>query len=223
MAYNKKQNLSSLNRKSRRMMARKVKTEKTEDQLTKKDKLRLEDVQDKNKIFHKKSFEAVREHVQRLKQHFDLPKEVPLERRPERSSILVINKDGRQRELLPDIPGEHRILCHRSLAKVFTSELCIFARITDSQDGSWAICPASADMSNRTTIQIVRRRPFWFLRRYGYEISFDGRIQPAMLFQNYGLNPERKSMKFTVTHEVIKVKDTEEYNDYYRIWLKAPK
>ena len=36
------------------------------------------------------------------------------------------------------------------------------------------------DKSNYTTIQEVRLRPWFFLHRYWYEITFDGRVEPVV-------------------------------------------
>lgn len=165
--------------------------------------------------------------VKKSKEHFELPETVSTTRYPKITRVKVINKDGRYRELLPDVPGQHKILCHKSVAKVITSGACIIVQITKSkdgspQDGSWAICPEAVAMANTTTVQFVRRRSWWWLRRYSYEISFDGRIQPAGLFWAYGLNPEIEEQSFYLTHETVTVKSTGELNHYFRFWLNKP-
>jgi hypothetical protein len=106
----------------------------------------------------------------------------------------------------------------------------MLVRITkneDSQgniiDGSWAIVPAEYRMMRATTIQHMRRRPFFFLRRYWYEIDFDGRVQPAHMFFDYGLNPAERSQRFYVTHEYVPVRNQDAQNDYFRFWHKKPK
>lgn len=146
-----------------------------------------------------------------------------------RTTCLIINKDGRQREFLQDIPGDHRILVHRCLAKHLISGVCMLVRITKNEDedgniidGSWAIVPAEYRMMRATTIQHLKRRPWFFLRRYWYEISFDGRVQPAHLLFDYGLDPTAKKTRFHVTHEFVPVRKQDATNDYFRFWHKKP-
>ncbi len=145
------------------------------------------------------------------------------------TSCLIVNRDGRQREFLDDIPGDHRILVHRCLAKHLVSGVCMLVRITKNEDengniidGSWAIVPAEYRMMRATTIQHLKRRPFFFLRRYWYEISFDGRVQPAHLLFDYGLNPMAQKTRFYVTHEFVPVRKQDVTNDYFRFWHKKP-
>ena len=115
------------------------------------------------------------------------------------STVCVINRPGKQRSLLPDKKGRYVMLCHRKMAKVFTADVCLLVKIQKStiekhemapggevitehwQDGSWSIVPCRVDKSNYTTIQEVRLRPWFFLHRYWYEITFDGRVEPAMI------------------------------------------
>jgi len=178
---------------------------------------------DPKKIFRKNNpFREMWEKVKKSHEHFDLPEKVNLERQPGIQKCIVINKDGRSRELLPDVPGKHKILCKGKLARFFKSDVCIFTRITQPGDGSWAICPAELAMATRTTIQTVKRRSWWWLRRYSYEISFDGRVQPASLFWDYGINPERESLSMYITYETIRVKGTGEINEYFRFWRDKP-
>ena len=165
--------------------------------------------------------EYIDERIKQMHQKFDLPEKVNMERKPMRTTVKVLNIQGKQRELLPDRKGCYKILCKGKLAKVMTSGVCMFVRITNAIDGSWAIVPAQVAMGNVTTIQEVRKRSFAWLRRYSYEISFDGHVQPAQLFFDYGLRPDMKSMKFYVTREYVKVRGkNEDYNDYFRLWLK---
>lgn len=147
-----------------------------------------------------------------------------------RTSCLVINRDGRARDFLPDVPGDHRILVHRCIAKQLVSGVCMLVRITKNEDadgniidGSWAIVPAEYRMMRATTIQHLKRRPFFFLRRYWYEISFDGRVQPAHMLFDYGLNPMAQKTRFHVTHEYVKVLKQDATNDYFRFWHHKPK
>lgn len=146
-----------------------------------------------------------------------------------KTSCLVINRDGRARDFLPDVPGDHRILIHRCVARSLVSGVCMLVRITkneDSQghviDGSWAIVPAEYCMMKATTIQHLRRRPFFFLRRYWYEISFDGRVQPAHMLFDYGLNPIARKTRFHITHEYVPVRNQDATNDYFRFWHGKP-
>ncbi len=184
---------------------------------------------DRNKIFNKSAVDAVRRRIAEAGKIFRLPQSIKTKRRPFRSSCLLLNKDGRQHEFLPDNPGRHCLLVHRSVAKILTSGVCMLVRVTDTQDcqgtdldGSWAIVPAEYRMMNTTTIQHLRRRPFFFLRRYWYEISFDGRVQPAHLLFDYGLNPVAKRQKLWITREYVPIRDTGKDNDYLRFWLYKP-
>ena len=79
-----------------------------------------------------------------------------------------------------------------------------------------------ADKSNYTTIQEVRLRPWFFLHRYWYEISFDGRVEPAMMLNDYNLNPTLSKKHFYVTREYVKVRNQDAENDYFRFWLHKP-
>ena len=161
------------------------------------------------------------ERIRQMHEKFDLPEKVNMERKPMRTTVKVINRPGKERELLPDRKGCYKILCKGKLARVMESGVCMFVRITSASDGSWAIVPAQVALGNVTTIQEVRKRSFAWLRRYSYEISFDGHVQPAQLFFDYGLRPDMKSMTFHVTREYVKVRGkNEDYNDYFRLWLK---
>lgn len=184
---------------------------------------------DKTKRVFKSGMQYVKDRLESAKAKFDLPERVDTLRRNFRSKVVIINRDGREREFLPDIPPQHKILVHRSVAKVMISKVCMLVRITASKDkedkyidGSWAITPAEYQMMNGTTIQHVRRRPWFFLRHYWYEISFDGRVQPASLFYDYDIPvlTERKSL--WITREYVLVAKTDKFNDYFRFWRSKP-
>lgn len=177
---------------------------------------------DPDKVFHGKVDKAIRKRISRMRNHFALPSCIQSLRTPYLSDVLVINHPGRTRELLPDVPPRHVMLCHHSLARVIESGIGIFTEITSDTDGHWALCPAGVDMLNQTTVQHVRRRPFWFLRRYGYEISFDGRVEPPMMLARYDIDPTRQKQRFYVSYERVKIKDSEKYNSFFRFWRNKP-
>lgn len=196
-----------------------VMTEAQAEALNKKDKTLINGYIDPLKKVSRSAKEYIDERIKQMHQKFNLPEKVNMERLPMKTTIKVLNIQGKQRELLPDRKGCYKILCKGKLAKVMTSGVCMFVRITNAIDGSWAIVPAQVAMGNVTTIQEVRKRSFAWLRRYSYEISFDGHVQPAQLFFDYGLRPDMKSMKFYVTREYVKVRGkNEDYNDYFRLW-----
>lgn len=187
------------------------------------------------KVFHKEAFDRVQKMIDRLHAKAKLPDSLTMARRKYQSTVCVINREGKKRELLGDKKGRHVMLCHRKMASIFVNQMCIFAKIQKSfthgegensaeewHDGSWSICPCKAAMTNRTTIQEVRRRPWFFLHRYWYEITFDGHVQPAMMFSDYNLHPELKKKHFYVTREYIKVRNQDAENDYLRFWLNKP-
>lgn len=195
---------------------------------------------DKRKKVFTQGMAAVKERVAAINAKFQLPARIetacrPLYRflrlfRKDYTRVLLINRDGRAREFLPDKPGDHRLLCHRAIARHLISHVCMLVRITAAEDedgqpldGSWAIVPAQYSMMRTTTIQHLRRRPLWFLRRYWYEISFDGRVQPAHLLFDYGLNPEARRTRLFVTHEYVPVRKQDATNDYFRFWHNRPK
>ena len=145
------------------------------------------------------------------------------------TKVVVINREGREREFLTDKPGRHCILCHRSIAHHLVSKCCMLVRITANEDkdghtidGSWAMVPAQYAMMRATTIQHLRLRPLFFLHRYWYEISFDGRVQPAHLLFDYGLNPAARKTRLYVTHEYVPVRKQDATNDYFRFWHSRP-
>ncbi len=191
-----------------------------------------QDVTDKLKVFHKSVVDAAKQRIARMKEKIALPFRIESLRRGQISRCLVINRDGCKRELLADIPDRHVILCHGRVAKVITSHMCVFTKITEHEevneesqqrhwiDGSWALNPCSPAMLRGTTVQHVRRRPWWFLRRYWYEISFDGRVQPAGMFYDYDIDPLRKRQAFYITHEFVKLRNKDGENDFLRFWLR---
>ena len=189
-----------------------------------------------------KNFKKVQKVIDRMHAKAHLPKILSMARRKYLSTVCVINKPGRQRQLLSDKKGRHVMLCHGAMAKVFTNDVCLIVKIQESypreekkdsdgkvisttehwQDGSWSIVPCRVEKSNYTTIQEVRRRPWFFLHRYWYEISFDGRVEPAMMLHDYNLNPTVKKKHFFVTREYVKVRNQDAENDYFRFWLDKP-
>lgn len=184
------------------------------------------------KVFHKETVDAVKKRIQRLKQTIQLPLQVKTLKRGTSSVVLVQSRDGKQRQLFPDRPPRHRILCHGCVAKAITSNVCVFSKITQHEeitdgsrrwiDGSWTIAPCTPAMLRGTTVQHVRRRRFFFLHRYHYEISFDGRVQPAAMFYDYDIDPVTKKYRFFITHEFVKVKNTDHENDFFRFWRDRP-
>ena len=203
-----------LNRRARRQLERTKKKRTrlvsdpskivTEDKVIYKDNSYI----DKTKRVFSSGMAAVKERLARKNKTFDLPEQVNTVRRPLRTSVLVINRDGRQRSLLPDKPGCHKILCHGSMVKEMVSGVCMLVRLCANADkegryidGSWAITPADYRLINETTIQHVRRRRFFFLHRYWYEISFDGRVQPANLFFDYNMEVMARRKRFYITRE----------------------
>lgn len=196
----------------------------------------------KAKVAYTHGLQQMKERVKAINAKYELPEKIntlraPFSRFLDRiihwrgyTTVRVINRDGKARDFLPDRPGDHRILCHRSIARHLVSECCMLVRITANTDkdghpidGSWAIVPAQYAMMRTTTIQQLRRRPFFFLRRYWYEISFDGRVQPAHLLFDYNLNPTARRTTLYVTHEYVPVRGRDEENDYFRFWAAKPK
>lgn len=211
----------------RRNAAAKEKSTKEET----KDKIIYHDgsYRDKTKRAFTAGLAAAKERIASAKKRIKLPDSINTLRRNLRTTAVLLNKDGRQRDFLPDKPGRHCLLVHRDIASALVSSVCMFVRITANEDakgkhidGSWAIVPAQYEMINATTIQHLRRRPFFFLRRYWYEISFDGRVQPAHLLFDYHLDPERRKLRLYVTREYVPVRGTGAENDYFRLWLNQP-
>lgn len=190
-----------------------------------------------------KNFKKVQRVIDRMHAKAKLPDFLSMARKKFLSTVCVINRPGKKHSLLPDKKGRYVMLCHRKMAKVFTSDVCLLVKIQKSfvitehgklpdgtrltkehwQDGSWSIVPCRADKSNYTTIQEVRLRPWFFLHRYWYEISFDGHVEPAMMLHDYNLNPTLGKKHFYVTREFVKVRNQDAENDYFRFWLHKPK
>ena len=212
------------------------------------DKVRKNRQQDQAVTIHQtkaeKNFDKVQKIIDRMHAKAKLPKILTMIRRKYLSTVCVINKPGKSRSLLSDKPGKYVMLCHGKMAKVFVNNVCLIVKIQQSfhreedtqdadghtipgkevwQDGSWSIVPCSVDKSYQTTIQEVRLRPWFFLHRYWYEITFNGRIQPGMMFYDYQLNPALVKKHFWVTREYVKVRNQDAENDYFRFWLHKPK
>ena len=185
---------------------------------------------DKTKKVFSHGMQAVKERLKQKNEHFDLPERIITERRPLLTSCLIINREGKERDFLPDRNPIYKILVHGSVVKDMVSKCCMLVRIARNRtvetdeylDGSWAITPAAYSMMATTTIQHVRRRPFWFLRRYWYEISFDGRVQPAHLLFDYDLDPLAKKTRLWITREYVPIVHTDRFNDYFRFWRNKP-
>lgn len=223
-----------INRRARRTMQRNKRH-------TPKDRL-VKDTDDVKVTYHDDSFKDktkkvfshgmkyVKERLATKNKKHELPETINSVRKNMRTTCLIINKDGREREFLPDVPPVHKILVHRNIAKVMISDVCMLVRITRNRsldektwiDGSWAITPAEWRMVNATTIQKLRLRPFFFLRRYWYEISFDGRVQPAHLLYDYEINPTQRKTRLWITREYVPVAKTDKFNDYFRFWKNKP-
>lgn len=185
---------------------------------------------DKTKKVFSHGMKAVKERLTKKNEKFDLPERIITERRPMRTSCLIINREGKERAFLPDKKACYKILVHGSVVRDMVSKCCMLLRITTNReketdrylDGSWAITPAEYRMMSSTTIQHVRRRPWFFLRRYWYEISFDGRVQPAHLLFDYELNPTAKKTRLWITREYVPIQKTDRFNDYFRFWRNKP-
>jgi len=200
---------------------------KTDNKIIKSDRVVYKDDSYKDKA-KKRNASFVHEALERIKKKnatYPLPESVQSIRRPLLTDALLINRDGRDRTLLADKPGKHLLLVHRNVAKVMKSKVCMFARITTNKDssgrfidGSWTIVPAQVRYMNATTIQHVKRRKLFFLHKYWYEISFDGRVQPAYLLYDYDVDPLCRKLHLWITREYVKVKKTGEDNNFFRIW-----
>lgn len=184
---------------------------------------------DKTKRVFNKGMQYVKDRLEQAKATFDRPEKIDTVRRPFRQRCVILNRDGRERDFLPDKQPQHKILVHGKVARVMVSDVCMLVRITkneDSQggyiDGSWAMTPADVKMVGVTDIQRVRKRRWWFLRRYWYEISFDGRVQPASLFYDYGIGVTRERQELWLTREYVPVNKTDKFNDYFRFWKSKP-
>ena len=226
------------NRKSRRRMKRRERHQGTRvvrdgSKAEYKDGAKVykdDSFKDKSKRVFRHGMQYVRDRLDQAKATFDRPEKIETIRQPLLTKCVVLNRDGRHREFLPDVKPQHKILVHGNIAKVMVSDVCMLLRITKCEDsdgryidGSWAMTPASVRMIGATDIQHVSRRPLWFLRRYWYEISFDGRVQPASLFFDYEIGPTRKRQSLWVTREYVPVAKTDKFNDYFRFWKHKPK
>ena len=185
---------------------------------------------DRSKRVFSHGLQYAKERIRAAKAKFDLPEKVETVRRNLLTTCLIINRDGRQRRFMPDVPPCHKILVHGNIAKVLVSKVCMLVRITSNYtkdedawiDGSWAITPAEYRMMQATTIQHLRRRKWFLLRRYWYEISFDGRVQPAYLLLDYELEPAATKTRLWVTREYVLVAKEDKFNDYFRFWKDKP-
>lgn len=224
-----------INRKARRAMKRRNRrTQRNTEKLVTDDEVKVkyhdDSYKDKTKKVFSSGMKFVKERLASKNKHYDLPEKIDSVRHPMLTTCVVINRDGRERQLLPDVPSCHKILVHGCVAKEMVSKVCILVRITDTHsketdeflDGNWAITPAEWRMINATTIQHVRRRRWFWLRRYWYEISFDGRVQPAHMLFDYDMDPLSKKTRFWITREYVPVAKTDKLNDYFRFWKKKP-
>jgi hypothetical protein len=220
------------NRRQRRNMERTNKRKKMTRLVSEDTKHHYTDdsYKDKTKKVFSSGMSYVKERLAAARAKFDKPERVPTERKDLLTTCMIINRDGRVREFLPDVKPQHKILVHRNIAKVLVSGCCMLVRITKNEDadghyidGSWAITPAEYRMMQATTIQMLRKRKWWWLHRYWYEIDFDGRVQPAHLLFDYQLNPISEKTRLWITREYVPVADTDEFNDYFRFWKTKPK
>ncbi len=185
---------------------------------------------DKTKKVFSSGMKAVKERIAKKNAKHELPERIITERRPLRTSCLIINKEGKERAFLPDKKPQYKILVHGSVARHMVSAVCMLLRIARNRtkdtdeylDGSWAITPAEYRMMSTTTIQKVRRRSWFLFRRYWYEISFDGRVQPAGLLYDYDLDPTAKKTRLWITREYVPIQNSDRFNDYFRFWRFKP-
>lgn len=236
---NKKSSASSeanpvINRKARQIAKHYARKKNKRQKMVKSDDVKVvyndDSYIDKTKKVFSHGMQAVKERLSKKNAHYELPERIITERRPLLTSCLIINREGRERAFLPDKKPQYKILCHGSVVRDMVSKCCMLLRITGNHtkdtdeyiDGSWAITPAMYSMMATTTIQKVRRRPFWFFRRYWYEISFDGRVQPAHLLFDYELDPTAKKTRLWITREYVPIVHTDRFNDYFRFWRFKP-
>lgn len=182
------------------------------------------------KVFHAGIVADMKRRIRRITQHISLPASVLTLRRGHIVSCLVVNRPAVPHELLPDRPAAYKVLCTAAVARIMTSHMCVFAKITQHErtaddgtrqwiDGSWTLAPCTPALLNGTTVQHVRRRRFWWLHRYHYEISFDGRVQPASLFYDYDIDPLTRRKRMWLTHEYVEVRNHPgRENDFIRFW-----
>lgn len=223
-----------INRKARQIAKHYAKKKNKSQKMVKSDDVKVvyndDSYIDKTKKVFSHGMQAVKERLKSKNQHFDLPERIITERRPMLTSCLIINREGKEHDFLPDKKPTYKILVHGSVVKDMVSKCCMLVRIARNRtvetdeylDGSWAITPAEYRMMAQTTIQHVRRRRWFFLRRYWYEISFDGRVQPAHLLFDYELDPTAKKTRLWITREYVPINKTDRYNDYFRFWRNKP-
>lgn len=223
-----------INRKARRAMGRYKRRQPRKEKVVTEEEVKVtyhdDSYKDKTKRVFSHGMQYVKERLAQKNKSIDLPDRIETVRQPLRTTCLVINRDGRQRDVLPDIPPVHKILVHGCVARHLVSKVCMLVRIAANRskdtdewlDGSWAITPAEYRMINATTIQYLRRRRWFFLRRYWYEISFDGRVQPGHMLFDYDMDPTARRTRFWVTREFVPVAKTDKFNDYFRFWKSKP-
>lgn len=223
-----------INRRARKAIERHAKRQNKDRKMVKSDDVKVvytdDSYIDKTKKAFTSGMKAVKERVAKKNAKHDLPERIITEPRPMRTTCLIINREGRERAFLPDVPPKFKILVHGCVARTLVSKVCMILRITKNRstetdeyiDGSYAITPAEYRMMSTTTIQKCRRRPWFFLHRYWYEISFDGRVQPAHLLYDYELDPEAKKTRLWITREYVPIAKTDRFNDYFRFWRNKP-
>lgn len=223
-----------INRKARQIAKHYAKKKNKQQKMIKSDDVKIHYTDDSYIDKTKKAFtsglQAVKERVSKKNATHELPERIITKRLPLRTTCLIINKEGKERAFLPDKKPCYKILVHGSVVRDMVSKCCMLVRIARNRtietdeylDGSWAITPAEYRMMTQTTIQHVRRRPWFFLRRYWYEISFDGRVQPAHLLFDYELNPEASRTRLWITREYVPINKTDRFNDYFRFWRNKP-
>jgi len=223
-----------VNRAARQAVKRYAKKKNKQQKMVKSDDVKVvyndDSYIDKTKKVFTSGMKAVKERIAKKNAKYDLPERIITKRRPLRTTCLIINREGKQRAFLPDKKPCYKILVHRNIVRDMVSNVCMLLRITANQkketqeyiDGSWAITPAAYHLMANTTIQHVKRRPFFFLRKYWYEISFDGRVQPAYLLFDYELDPTAKKTRLWITREYVPIKKTDRFNDYFRFWRNKP-
>ena len=223
-----------INRRARQAIKHYTKKKNRRQKLVKSDEPKViyhdDSYIDRTKKVFSHGMKAVKERLAKKNAQHDLPERIITKRKPLRTTCLIINREGRERAFLPDKKPQYKILVHGSVARQMVSACCMLLRITRNRtkdtdeylDGSWAITPAEYRMMSTTTIQHVRRRPWFFLHRYWYEISFDGRVQPAHLLYDYEMDPTGKRTRLWITREYVPIQNTDRFNDYFRFWRSKP-
>lgn len=227
----KNDNTLHLNRHQRRELKRHNKMAKTSannNRIVRSDKIVYKDDSyiDKTKRVYTEGINFAKERIQKAKEVFKLPLHINTIRRKMRTNVILLNKDGHKHDFMPDYPGRHCLLVHKDIAKKLLSNVCMFVRITDNRDendnpidGSWAIVPAEYKMMMTTTIQHLKKRKWFLFHRYWYEISFDGRVQPAHLLFDYDMDPTARRTRLWISNEYVPVRGSENtFNEYFRFW-----